>query len=279
METGRPSRTALGVANRRAIHQVLDQPPILLDPIAIRILGPHFKLDREQQANSFHRSIRLFMAARSRFAEDCLAQAVAAGVAQYVLLGAGLDTFAYRNPFPGLRVFEVDHPATQAWKRSLLLSAQIPEPVSLTFVPLDFERQTLHQGLAQSGYDPTRPAFFGWLGVVPYLTLTAFRATIDFVARLPEGSGIAFDYALDDADLSPRLRLARLAIAARVALVGEPFRLYFRSAQLDNELQSAGFQRIEQLDSLDINLRYCQNRADGLCLPEEGLGKLAAAWV
>src|SRR5208283_2438987 len=108
MEHGRASRTALRVAQRRAIHQVLDQPPVLDDPIAVPLLGPQFAFDRAREAHPFARAFRAFMAARSRFAEDQLARAVQNGIAQYVVLGAGLDTFAYRNPFPSLRIFEVD---------------------------------------------------------------------------------------------------------------------------------------------------------------------------
>ena len=279
MQTGRASRTALGVANRRAIHQLLDCPPILADPIAIPILGAEFKIDEDKQRSPFARVFRAFMAVRSRYAEDNLASAVAAGVHQYVVLGAGLDTFAYRNPFPGLRVFEVDFPATQIWKRELLQAATIPVPTNLTYVPLDFEHRTLSEGLQEASFDPQSAAFFSWLGVVPYLTLAAFRSTVDLIAGLPAGSGVSFDYALAISELSPRLQLAQAALAARVALAGEPFRLFFRTEQLDNELKTAGFQQIEQLDSIDINDRYFQNRADGLALPAEGLGKLAAAWV
>jgi methyltransferase (TIGR00027 family) len=279
MQTGRASRTALGVANRRAIHQLLDQPPVLDDPIAVPILGPKFEIDHERQKHPAARSFRAFMAARSRYVEDNLASAVASGVAQYVVLGAGLDTFAYRNPFSQLRVFEVDFPATQEWKRGLLQAASIPEPPNLIFVPLDFEHQTLSKGLAEAGLNTQLPAFFGWLGVVPYLTLPAFRSTIDLVAAMPAGSGIGFDYALAAEDLSPARQKQRDALAARVAAAGEPFKLFFRSEQLENELRSAGFQRIEQLDAQQVNERYFANRADGLALPEEGLGKLAAAWV
>src|SRR5205814_10462828 len=110
--------------------------------------------------------------------EDLLAEAVGRGIDQYVVLGAGLDTFAYRNPFPSLRVFEVDFPATQEWKRDLLHRAGVALPESLTFVALDFEHKALAAGLAEAGFDQRRPAFFGWLGVVPYLTLEAFRATL-----------------------------------------------------------------------------------------------------
>src|SRR5580658_2780660 len=133
MQTGRASRTALGVANRRAVHQLLDRPPVLNDPIAVPILGPKFEIDQERQAHPAARVFRAFMAVRSRYVEDNLATAVASGVTQYVVLGAGLDTFAYRNPFPASRVFEVDFPATQAWKRDLLHQTAIAEPSNLTY--------------------------------------------------------------------------------------------------------------------------------------------------
>lgn len=279
METGKPSKTALGVANRRAVHQILDQPPVLVDPVAVRVLGADFVLDEERQRHPFARAFRVFIAARSRFAEDCLAQAVEAGVQQYVLLGAGLDTFAYRNPFAGIRVYEVDFPATQLWKRHKLSLAGIAEPNNVTYVALDFEHHTLAEGLAKAGFDTSRAAFFGWLGVVPYLTLKAFRTTLDYVAGLPEGSGIAFDYGITADELSPMLRQAWEALAERVAKAGEPFKLFFGLEQMENELKTAGFQRIEQLDSIDLNERYFVNRADGLALPQESLGRLAAAWV
>ena len=151
MQTGRASRTALRVAQRRAVHQVLDQPCVLTDPIAIPLLGPEFSYDAVREMHPFSRAFRAFMAARGRYAEERLAACVALGVSQYVILGAGLDTYAYRNPFPQLRVFEVDFPATQEWKRSLLAAAAIAPPANLTFVPLDFEHMTLAAGLAGSG--------------------------------------------------------------------------------------------------------------------------------
>ena len=271
--------TALGVASRRAVHQIFDHPRVLDDPIAIPILGPEFFADPVRHADPRARAFRAWMVARSRYTEDNLASAVATGVTQYVLLGAGLDTFAYRNPFPQLRVFEVDFPSTQELKRGRLYSAQIPEPANLTFVPLDFEHQTLAAGLAGAGFDAARPAFFSWLGVIPYLTLPAFRSTLDFIAAMPAGSGVAFDYSLAHEELSPALQRAGKSLAQRVAAAGEPFQLFFRTEKMENELKSAGFQRIEQLDSIDINARYFANRADGLALPEEGLGKLATAWV
>jgi len=280
MRTGSISMTARAVASRRAAHQLLDQAPLVLnDPIAVPILGPEFFADPVRHSDPRSRAFRAWMVGRSRFVEDHLALAVEAGVRQYVVLGAGLDTFAYRNPFSNLRVFEVDFPSTQEFKRTLLAAASIAEPENLTFVPLDFEHQTLPSGLAQAGFDASKPAFFSWLGVIPYLTLQAFRATIHWVATMPEGSGIAFDYSLAAEELSPQMQAARKSLAQRVAAAGEPFQLFFRSEQMEQELISAGFTRIEQVDSRELNCRYFSGRTDGLQLSEEGLGKLAAAWV
>jgi methyltransferase (TIGR00027 family) len=279
MNTGRASMTARAVASRRAAHQILDSPIVLEDPIAVPILGPEFFADPVRHADPRARAFRAFMVARSRYTEDNLASAVAAGVTQYVILGAGLDTFAYRNPFPGLRVFEVDFPATQEFKRIMLRDAAIREPASLTYVPLDFEHQSLASGLAEAGLETTRAAYFSWLGVVPYLTLPAFRSTIDLIAAMPAGSGVTFDYSLAPEELSPKMQAVGKSLAARVAAAGEPFQLYFRSEQLENELMSAGFQRIQQLDHIDLNDRYFTGRTDGLALPAEGLAKLATAWT
>jgi len=280
MKTGRTSMTALGVASRRAAHQILDDSPkVLDDPIAVPILGSEFFADPVRHADPRSRAFRAYMVARSRYAEDNLALAAAVSVTQYVVLGAGLDTFAYRNPFPTLRVFEVDVPVMQEWKRGKLQSAAIAEPANLTFVPLDFEHQTLAAGLAAAGFNFTRPAFFSWLGVIPYLTLPAFRATLNLIAAMPPSSGLTFDYSLAEEELSPGQHAARKSLASRVAAAGEPFRLFFRSEQMRSELKSAGFQRIEQLDHAELNHRYFANRTDGLVLPQEGLGKLATAWV
>jgi methyltransferase (TIGR00027 family) len=279
METGTPSRTALRVALRRAVHQVLDQPPVHDDPIAVRLLGPHFQFDHIREMSPIARGFRAFMAVRSRYAEDRLAECVAEGMAQYVILGAGLDTFAYRNPYESLRIFEVDFPATQQWKRALLAEGAIDQPRGLTFIALDFEHRTLADGLADGGFDPGQPAFFSWLGVVPYLTLQAFRATLETIARLPRGAAVSFDYGLSRTMLGPLRRLAFDALAARVAKAGEPFRLFFTPADLNAEFRRAGFRRFEQRGSDELNEMYFAERSDGLKLPSPGLGMLATAWV
>src|SRR5262249_36394625 len=135
----------------------------------------------ERAADPSERPMRLFIAARSRFSENALAAAVARGVRQVVVLGAGLDTFAVRNPFADVRVFEVDYPATRTWKRKRLREAGIAEPPSLTFAPVDFEQESLAEGLAKSGFRTGDPAFFQWLGVVPYLTREAISGTLALI--------------------------------------------------------------------------------------------------
>jgi methyltransferase (TIGR00027 family) len=279
MEPGRVSKTAFRVALRRAVHQAIDRPPILNDSIAIPLLGNRFDLNLGREAHPIARAFRAYMAARSRLAEDHLAFAVASGVAQYVLLGAGLDTFAYRNPHPHLRVFEVDFPATQKWKRALLDEAHIPIPTSLTFVPLDFEHKTLAEGLAGAGCDATQPAFFGWLGVVPYLTPEAFRATLATIASFPPGTGVCFDYGISPAKLGFFQRRAFEALAARVAAAGEPFRLFFTPEDLEQELRSAGFHQVEQRTAEQLNALYFSGRSDDLKLHTPGLGMMATAWI
>jgi methyltransferase (TIGR00027 family) len=279
METGRASKTALRVAIRRAAHQLIDEPRVLEDPVAVRLLGDGYARDMERAMHKVARDFRAFMAARSRYAEDRLANAVANGVAQYVILGAGLDTFAYRNPFPSLRVFEVDFPATQEWKRSMLDRAGIALPASLVFVPLDFEHKSLSEGLAEAGLDFDRPTFFGWLGVVPYLTLGAFRATLDTLAKMPPGTAACFDYALSPETLSEARRAVFNTLAERVAAAGEPFQLFFEPEQLNGELHRAGFHRIEQVDSDHLNELYFVDRKDGLRLSSAKLGMIVTAWV
>jgi methyltransferase (TIGR00027 family) len=228
-----------------------------------------------QPERGFAVGLRSFLVARSRYAEENLDRAVAAGVRQYVLLGAGLDTFGCRNRHPQLRVFEVDHPATQAWKRKLLECSGIHIPESLTFAPVDFESETLGQQLAAAGFDFDVPAFFGWLGVVPYLTLEAFRATTALIRERPAGSGVTLDYGQPREALPLLERLAHDALAKRVQLAGEPFRLFFTPAQMVAEL--AGFAKIEDLGSTEINARYFQGRSDRLGL-KGSAGRLLSAW-
>ena len=271
MQPGEPSRTALGAAAHRAVHQVLERGRIFADPLAVRILGADAEAAvRDAESNPSRRMLRLFIAVRTRFAEDALAAAVARGVRQLVVLGAGLDTYAYRNAFAeSLHVFEVDHPATQAWKRQRLADAAIPLPRTLTFAPVDFERETLAGGLAAAGFDPAKQSFFTWLGVVPYLTAQAVLSTLEFIARLPGGAHVVFDYGNPPASGLDRDRFAaQEALAARVASIGEAFRSYFETDALHAKLRALGFREVEDLGPVLIRERYFANR--GGSLPDRG---------
>jgi methyltransferase (TIGR00027 family) len=281
MQEGQFSRTAQRVAIRRAAHQLLDEPKVLDDPLALRIIGAEAAealRSSRRERHGFSRAFRAFMVARSRYAEDQLAQAVAHGVNQCIVLGAGLDTFACRNPHPGLQVFEVDHPATQAWKRGQLQAAGIAVPPSLTFVPVDFERQTLADELRLAGFKETDAAFFSWLGVTPYLTHAAFAVTVSFIAKMPVGSGVVFDFAVDRKLLNLGQRIALDVLANRVAAAGEPFQLFFDPRKLQEELKGIGFRRTEFLNGEILNARYFNDRTDGLRV-RGSLGHLMGAWL
>ena len=279
MKPGHASQSALRVAIRRAAHQLVDHPPVLDDPIALPLLGSGYKRDLERAMHRVARDFRGFMAARTRYVEDRLADAVSRGIAQYVILGAGLDTFAYRNPFPSLKVFEVDFPATQAWKKKKLAEAGIALPDGLTFVPLDLEHKGLAEGLAEAGFDSGRAAFFSWVGMVPYLTIEAFRATLAMVGGLPRGSGITFDTVDAPETLTPPRRKIFDGLAKRLAAGGEPLRLFLSPEELEQELKRAGFDRTEQVGIERLNEIYFRDRADGLRLSPSGVGTLVSAWL
>ncbi len=285
MDQATPSRTALRVALRRAAHQLYDAPPLVFeDPVAVPILGETYGEELRRTPTRpdrpFSVGLRAFLIGRSRYAEDMLAHAVARGVTQYVLLGAGLDTFAHRNPYPEVRVFEVDHPATQQWKRELIETGGLPAPANLTYAPVDFECQSLPEQLLSVGFNPAIPTFFAWLGVVPYLTLDAFRSTIAFIGAQPAGSGVVLDYGQPRSALPFLERLAHDSLAERVQLAGEPFQLFFTPAEFAVELVSNGvaFRKIEDIGSAEINAHYFAGRKDNLKMMGTA-ARLLSAWV
>lgn len=207
------------------------------------------------------RRLRASIALRSRYAEDCVAAAAGSGVRQYVILGAGLDSFAYRNPFAALRVFEVDHPATQAWKRERVAAAGIVPPPSLTFVPIDFERETIAAALAAQGFDASAPTIVSWLGVTVYLTRDAVVRTLAWAATLAPGSGIVFTYVgKDEAAASS----AHGTLAEHAASLGEPWLTRFDPPELAHELAELGLRLVEDLDAGTATRRYFAGRTDGL---------------
>jgi len=258
MKPNEPSVTALNVARQRAAHQVLDHGSILNDPFAMKILG-----EDETDVLPFATrhplaSIgRLFTTARSRIAEDALSKAVERGLRQIVILGAGLDTFALRNPHGErqIRIYEVDHPATQAWKRERLAEAQIALPPSLVLVPVDFERDDLGEKLDAAGFQRTSPAFFTWLGVVPYLTQDAIERTLDYLSSI-QNSEVVFDYVEATEASSQDLRQLETERTKQLERIEERSVSRFEPAGMAAILLSHGFGSIEDISYQDIASRF-----------------------
>jgi len=269
---GAPSATAQGAAVWRALHQIIDYPRVLNDPLAVPIIGREGERALQFAADRQANALRAFIALRSRYAEDRLAAAVGKGVRQYVVLGAGLDTFAYRNPRSdrGLRVFEVDHPATQRWKRARLEAVGISLPPALTFVPIDFETQALSEQLRRAGFDFGKPAFFSLLGVVIYLTEAAAMQSLGIVSACAPGTEIVFEFALPASRLSDAARANREMEMARVAAIGEPWLTFFEPEPLAGRLRALGFSGVDMLPPEDANRAYFAGRIDGLRVGNSG---------
>ncbi|HEX5501016.1 MAG TPA: SAM-dependent methyltransferase [Thermomicrobiales bacterium] len=284
MDQGRASTMAMQSALQRAAHQWFDdEPKVLTDPVAERFLDSGAResyLALEERSGRAHvASVRVLLVLRNRFAEDELESAAARGVEQYVMLGAGLDTFAFRQPpfAAHLRLFDVDHPATQAWKRARLAAAGLADPPNLRWAPVDFERDALADGLAAAGFDATRPACFSWLGVMMYLTWPAIDAVLGFVAALPRPSTIVLDFVPPDEALTGFDLKAMQRLAAAIASVGEPLRTRPWPEVLAARLRAAGFSRVSLLTPEEANARYFAGRRDGLRVP--GYAPLVSATV
>jgi methyltransferase (TIGR00027 family) len=258
MKPNEPSRTALMIARQRAAHQLLDHGSILHDPFAIKILREDEEhVLRFATAHPLASIGRLFTAARSRIAEDAASRAVERGIRQIVILGAGLDTFALRNPHgsPELRIYEVDHPATQAWKLQRLDEAQIALPPWLIFAPIDFERDDLGERLAAAGFQQSSAAFFTWLGVVPYLTEDAIGRTLAHISYIHD-SEVVFDYMEPAEAFSEELRQIEKERTQQLAKMGEPSLVRFKPADIAALLRSHGLHAIEDIDFDQIASRY-----------------------
>ena len=259
MQEGQFSRTALGAAGHRAAHQALEGGRVFADPLALRILGDDAKTAiAEAEEKPARRGPRLFIAVRSRFAEDAAARAIGRGTRQIVVLGAGLDTFAYRlEAREGLRVYEVDHPATQAEKRRRLAAADIAPSPHVVFSACDFERRSFVDALTAVDLDAAAPAFFLWLGVTPYLSEAAIFATFAAIAALPGGGEVAFDYANPAETIdSPATRAAHEELTRKVAAAGEPLRTAFDTLMPHARLHQLGFASIEDLGPGEIGRRF-----------------------
>jgi methyltransferase (TIGR00027 family) len=273
MDLGKPSRTSEGVAIARALHQLVDERPLILDdpiaPLMVDEASDTYRLRLERADEPDGRLYRTQTVVRSRYAEDCLADAVVRGVRQNVVLGAGLDTFAYRQPdwARELRIFEVDHPATQAHKRARLAGATIEAPGNLVFVPIDFETQLLTERLGRSGFDFEAPTFCSWLGVTMYLTHAAIDETLRTFRKLPPGSEIVLSICLPP-EAVPAFDAERVRrLIAGMADTHEPWISLYRPEAMIAKLRDLGFTEVVHFSSEAAHARYCHGRRDGLTMP------------
>jgi methyltransferase (TIGR00027 family) len=267
VQPGRASVTAIGTSLMRAAHARLDDPVLLDDRWAERLIRD----DERAAVRAAHEDVELYAALRrhpsygnvilrAHYTEDALEQAVARGVGQYVIVGAGLDSFALRRPpfAAKLVVFEVDHPATQRFKRERLEEAGEREPPDLHFVAADLGEVPLDTALQGSAFDSSRPAFYAWLGVTPYLTREANLATLAAIARAGRGGGseLVFSYldqrVFDHGDWPERARRARDTVAA----AGEPWVSGFDPAGLGELLADHGFELVQNLGPDELSARY-----------------------
>jgi methyltransferase (TIGR00027 family) len=265
-----PSRTALLTAAARGAHREEPPPWVFDDPLAMRLAGEEGlalmeKMRSELPADAV-RSFSRWVSVRARLPEDIVEQAVVDGVRQYVILGAGLDSFAYRREDlrDRLVVFEVDHPASQAWKRMRLRELNIESPPNLVFAPVDFESQTLYEGLVASGFDFGERAVFSWIGVTMYLTLEAIRATLATVAAAPAGTRIVLTYNRPTAALTGLGLAFDTAIRKVADEVGEPFVSLFEPAEVERLLRDQGFDKIIHFGPDEAIQTYFAGRTDVL---------------
>jgi len=280
---GRPSYTALTAAAARAAHLIVDgAPTIFADTLAYRLLGEQAgELIGYHRAHGSHlvlATARAQATCRSRYTEDRLAAAEQRGIRQYVILGAGLDSFAYRSRLAGrVRVFEVDHPATQQWKRSRLTAARIPVPDGVTFVPADLEAGPLTRCLRQAGLDLSRPALVGWLGVTMYLTSGSISRTLAELGRLAVGTEVIADYLLPASLRDETGRGYAELVSAAAAERGEPWLSCFTPGDLSAQLERHGFGAVRHIRQRDAVAPACWHRSDPL--RPAGLSVLAHATV
>jgi methyltransferase (TIGR00027 family) len=286
VDEGQPGWTASLSAMFRAAHLLLDdEPKVFRDNVAMRLAGfedadalraalAELEAGLAQRlgpegARKLIGWVRANHTVRQRYAEDELARAIQGGAGQYVVLGAGLDSFAYRRPHMAatLRIFEVDHPGAQRAKRARLAEMGVAEPANLSFVPVDFERQSFRAALGAAGYRAREPAFVAWLGVTQYLTEEATGRTLKEIGSLAPGSEVVFEYIVPEELLAGEERQFLAAVKAAVARGGQPWRGFFEPARLAALLVDLGFAGVTDLDAEALNARYFAHRRDGLRAP------------
>jgi len=270
MEDGQLSFTALTAAAARAAHLIVDQEPwIFADGLAAQLLG-----EQAEELISYHKlhgthpvlaGARVQVTCRSRYTEDALSRAVSRGVGQYVILGAGLDSFAYRAGLAGrVRVFEVDHPATQDWKRRALAAAQVPVPEAVTFVAVDLATDSLAGPLLAAGFDTAAPALVSWLGVTMYLTPDAVADIMTAVGRLAPGTELVADYMLPAGLRDEAGAVYGELVAQAAAERGEPWLSCFAPGEMADMARRAGFREVRNVRQRDAIPAGLWQRPDSL---------------
>lgn len=272
--------TAVRVALWRALHVQVDPPPhVLEDEIGLALVGPGEGWQNRPDMSDFTRPFRASILARARFIEDLVAEQAAHGVGQYVILGAGLDTFAQRRAdvVSRLLVFEVDQPGPQAWKRRRLVELGLGVPPHLRLVPVDFEAgEAWWERLLAAGFDSALPAVVASTGVSMYLTRDAIAATLRHVAALARGSTLVMSFLLPIELMDPGIRpgFERAAEGARAG--GTPFVSFFTPQEIVELARDAGFRDARHMSSAELAERYFAGRTDGLRPPDRAEELLVA---
>jgi methyltransferase (TIGR00027 family) len=266
-----PDNTAVRVALWRALHVQVDPPPhVLEDEIGLRLVAPEDGWQNRPDMSPFTRPFRASIVARARFIEDLVEDQAARGVEQYLILGAGLDTFAQRRPelAARLRVFEIDQPGPQAWKRRRLVELGFGIPAFLHLVPVDFEAgEAWWDRLIASGFDPKRPAVVACTGVIMYLTREAIAVLLQQIAALAPGSTLAMTFLLPAERVDPELRPGFEHAAKGARAAGTPFLSFFTPAEMLELAREAGFRHVEHVPGAALAERYFAGRTDGLRPP------------
>ncbi len=284
MESNKASTTAWAVAMARAAHAKFHSPPIFDDSLVLSLIDPQYQPMLEyfappEQPDATYRN-RAYIAFRQRYQEQCLAESYANGLRQYVILGAGLDSYAFRQSadLPDLQIFEVDFPATQQDKAARIAALGWQQPGNLHFAPCDFNVDNLRDCLVDAGFDPGQPAYFAWMGVTVYLPKATVASTLQSLLQIaPAGGRIALEYAPPTDLLAGDDRICREASLAQPTREDEPFLAFYSLAELQALLEQLGYTRVDALDHNAAAAQVLARRDDNIGI-HYGFRLLSAYW-